>query len=329
MVNYYELLEISQDADKTTVEQAIRKTRRLWNNRANSPDASIRAEAEQHVREIAEAEKILLDADKREEYNRQLAQSPKDDGRDQRPSVDADWEEEFFQAYNSDLGDIAASIAQRVISADSQNGRAWFLYGEALRRGGKIEQSIDPLRRATMLLPNDDGVFRQLGFAYYDLKHLADAYKAFKNASILAPNNSEYHALCANCLRNVGMIPEALEEAKSAHELAPNDDVVRFEFFVALHEDAMAAMAYNRSSGKHLIINKVQLDYVNKALKAMALTIPQDENKAQCTAAMEEIAKIAVDAESIKGGGFLRAGKVGYEYNYEISNSDTRASGKH
>ena len=30
MVNYYELLEISQDADKTTVEQAIRKTRRLW-----------------------------------------------------------------------------------------------------------------------------------------------------------------------------------------------------------------------------------------------------------------------------------------------------------
>ena len=61
MVNYYELLEIPQNADKATIEQAIRKTRRVWNNRANNPDVTIRAEAERHVKEIAEAEKILLD----------------------------------------------------------------------------------------------------------------------------------------------------------------------------------------------------------------------------------------------------------------------------
>ena len=52
MVNYYDLLGVSQDADRATIEQAIKKTRRLWNNRANNPDASIRAEAEQHVRAI-------------------------------------------------------------------------------------------------------------------------------------------------------------------------------------------------------------------------------------------------------------------------------------
>ena len=72
MVNYYELLEISQNADRTTIEQAIKKTRRLWNNRANNPDASIRAEAERHVREVAEAEKILLNDASRAEYDQQL-----------------------------------------------------------------------------------------------------------------------------------------------------------------------------------------------------------------------------------------------------------------
>lgn len=41
MVNYYDLLGVSQDADRATIEQAIKKTRRLWNNRANNPDASI------------------------------------------------------------------------------------------------------------------------------------------------------------------------------------------------------------------------------------------------------------------------------------------------
>ena len=39
MVNYYDLLGVSQDADRATIEQAIKKTRRLWNNRANNPDA--------------------------------------------------------------------------------------------------------------------------------------------------------------------------------------------------------------------------------------------------------------------------------------------------
>ena len=88
VVNYYELLEIPQNADKAAIEQAIKKTRRVWNNRANNPDVAIRAEAEMHVKEIAEAEKILLDASKRQEYDVQLSQAPKNDVVDQTPSDD-------------------------------------------------------------------------------------------------------------------------------------------------------------------------------------------------------------------------------------------------
>lgn len=38
----------------------------------------------------------------------------------------------------------------------------------------------------------------------------------------------------------------------------------------------MKAMAYNRSSGKHLIINKKQLDYVNNLLKTMSVVVPNN-----------------------------------------------------
>ena len=55
MINYYELLEISKDASRDNIEAAIRKMRRTWNNRANNPNADIRAEAEQRIRAIAEA----------------------------------------------------------------------------------------------------------------------------------------------------------------------------------------------------------------------------------------------------------------------------------
>lgn len=328
MVNYYELLSISQDADRASIEQAIKKTRRLWNNRANSPDASIRAEAEQHVREIAEAEKILLNDSKREEYNRQLSQSPRNDGADQQSSGNpSDWEEEYFQAYNRDLTDAAAQIAQRAIAANERNGRAWFLYGEALRRGGNNEGAIGPLQHASLLLPDDAKVYRQLGFAYMDVGKSNDSLKAFYNATNCDPNDSEYYSLRAMLFRNAEMIDEAISEARMAYKMAPNDNSVRFECFFALYEDALRSMSYNRSSGKHLIINKVQLDYVNGLLKEMALTIPEDTNKTKCTTAMDDIVKTVVDAESTKGGFF--SSKPGYQYNYDISNADTRSTGKH
>ena len=328
MVNYYELLSVPQNADCATIEQAIKKARRLWNNRANSPDASIRAEAEQHVREIAEAEKILLNDAKREEYNQQLAQAPSSNGVDPQP-VSSDWEEEYFAAYNRDMTDYAAQVAQRAINANERDGRAWFLYGEALRRGGDYDRAIPPLQKASMILRNDAGVFRQLGFAYQDAGKLGDALQAFYDATRCDPNDSEYYCLRANLFRNADMIDDALSEAKTAFEMTPHDDRVRFEYFLALYEDAMRSMSYNRSSGKHLILNKVQLDYVNGLLKTMALTIPEDGNKPKCTSAMDDIAKLTVDAESIKGGGIFSAGKPGYLYNYEISNADTRSTGKH
>lgn len=326
MVNYYELLEISQNADKVTIEKAIRKTRRLWNNRANNPDASIRAEAELHVKEIAQAEKILLDDSKRQEYDAQLSQAPKSDVEEKTTSGNSDWEEEFFQAYNREMNDYAAQIAQREIQANERNGRAWFLYGEALRRAGNLSQGIDALKRASLLI-NDAGVYRQLGFAYADAGDYGEAYKTFKSASQIDSNDYEYHSLAANCLRMVGMIQEAIAEAKIAYSMNSNDEQVRFEYFVALHEDAMKAMSYNRSSGKHLIINKKQLDYINNILQTMSVVIPKEDDR--CKKAMEEIVQIVVDAESSKGGGFFKAAKPGYEYNYEVSNADTRSTGLH
>ena len=326
MVNYYELLSVPQNADRATIEQAIKKTRRLWNNRANSPDASIRAEAEQHVREIAEAEKILLNDAKREEYNQQLAQAPSSNGVDLggRRIIK---KKKYFAAYNRDMTDYAAQVAQRAINANERDGRAWFLYGEALRRGGDYDRAIPPLQKASMILRNDAGVFRQLGFAYQDAGKLGDALQAFYDATRCNPNDSEFYSLRAALFRRAEMIDDALSEAKKAFEMTPNDDSVRFEYFFALYEDALRSISYNRSSGKHLIINRVQLDYVNGLLKTMALTIPQDSNKAKCTSYMDEIVKYVVDAESTKGGFF--SSKPGYQYNYEISNADTRSTGKH
>ena len=326
MVDYYKLLEVAQDADRIMIEQAIKKTRRLWNNRANSPDSSIRAEAEQHIREIAEAEKILYDSEKRDEYNRQLSQNPPIVETSSSPEVDENWEDEFFQAYDSNMCDYAAQIAQRVINSNERNGRAWFLYGEALRRCGDLSQAINSFQRAIMFSYDSDVVYRQMGITYYDAEAFSDALDSFEKAKKIDPKNAEYYSYMADVYRNMGRINEALSEASVAYGLSPNDNAVRFSYFASLYDAARSAMSYNRSSGKYLITNKVQLDYVNSLLKIMAMCIPQDDSKSNCMQAMDEIVERTVDAETPKGGIFK---KPGYEYNFSISNQETRDSGRH
>lgn len=326
MVNYYELLEIPRDADEKSIEQAIRKTRRLWNNRANNPDINIRTEAEMHVKEIAQAEKILLDQAKRKEYDLQLNQAPKPATKEQPANDDCGWEDEYFRAYDRDMNDYAAQVALEAIRRNERNGRAWFLYGEALRRVEDFTRSIDALKHASLLMDDVD-VYRQLGFAYADFGNYAEAYKSFMQASRMDPEEFEYHSLAANCLRVIGRIQDAIAEAKIAYSMNSENEQARFEYFAALHEDAMRVMAYNRSSGKHLIINKKQLDYINNLLETMSVVVPKSDES--CTKALEEIVKIAIDAESMKGGGFFKASKPGYEYNYEVSNADTRSTGLH
>ena len=327
MVNYYELLGISKSADNDDIISAIRKVRRLWNNRSNNPDGKIRAEAEQHIREIADAETILLDEVKRREYDDRLDNNIEDDPINPPDEDATDWEKEYFAAYNKDLNEYAAQIAQRAIRANERNGRAWFLYGEALRRSGNNAAAIEPLKHATMIIDDDAELYRQLGFAYLDADMPDKALEAFFEATRCNPKDCEYYWLRARILRNLGLIDEALEQSKMGYEVNPEDNDVRLEYFCSLFQDAMRAISYNRSSGKHLIINKVQLSYTKDILKTMAMVLPNDNTRSACSSDMEQLVKLVADAESKKGG--LFSSKLGYQYNYEISNADTRATGKH
>ena len=75
MTDYYKLLNVEPSASADEIQTAIKKVRRVWNTRSTNPNADIRAEAEQCIRDIAQAEKILLDAGERAKYDVALSQS--------------------------------------------------------------------------------------------------------------------------------------------------------------------------------------------------------------------------------------------------------------
>lgn len=68
-MNYYVLLGIAQDADAATIRRAFRALARRYH-----PDAGKGSSAEK-FRELVTAYETLIDANRRHEYNRRLAQT--------------------------------------------------------------------------------------------------------------------------------------------------------------------------------------------------------------------------------------------------------------
>jgi curved DNA-binding protein len=64
-LDYYQILGVSRDADKSDIKKAYRKLARKYH-----PDVNQAADAEEKFKEVNEAYEVLKDADKRQAYDR-------------------------------------------------------------------------------------------------------------------------------------------------------------------------------------------------------------------------------------------------------------------
>lgn len=69
-IDYYELLQVSQDASDEQLREAVRTRRREWQHRVNAPSAEKRILAEARMRQIDQAERLLLNPTERSAYDR-------------------------------------------------------------------------------------------------------------------------------------------------------------------------------------------------------------------------------------------------------------------
>lgn len=72
-LNYYEILGIKPECDSQIVREAINSKIRKLQAQINSPDIKSRESAENEMSVLVEARKILLDPDKRKQYNLEIS----------------------------------------------------------------------------------------------------------------------------------------------------------------------------------------------------------------------------------------------------------------
>ena len=196
MINYYELLEISKDASRDNIEAAIRKMRRTWNNRANNPNADIRAEAEQRIRAIAEAERILLDDSARREYDARLASAPvtgSTSGPSGREADDSeDWISLAIEYDERKDYDSLARLMEKVTRMYPNNARAWVWRGLASEATDSVNDAVYEFKKAISLEPNNAVYHAVLGDLYMDHDENRAAEDEYRTAYRLSPNDNEY-----------------------------------------------------------------------------------------------------------------------------------------
>ena len=132
-VDYYQILGVSRDAEKSDIKKAYRKLARKYH-----PDVNQAANAEDKFKEINEAYEVLKDADKRQAYDR----------------FGADWKhgQQFdgggFQGANysgggfsgGDFSDFFESIFG---GAQQQPGGSPFQHGRQQPRGADLQLKLD------------------------------------------------------------------------------------------------------------------------------------------------------------------------------------------
>lgn len=75
--NYYEILGISPDASQEEIEKTLHEQLRKWSRRLNAPTMAKRHEAEKMLAKLEKMKEVLLDEEKRKQYDQELNKEKK------------------------------------------------------------------------------------------------------------------------------------------------------------------------------------------------------------------------------------------------------------
>jgi tetratricopeptide (TPR) repeat protein len=183
MADYYLLLDVRRSASAEEIRAAITAQRRIWVRRQSSPDPERRTEAEQRVRDIDQAERTLLDPERRRAYDTQGPAAPVVPARDEtnrmpppRPTthnVDETGSAEFHirrgDAY-LDSGRWPLAIAEYEAARERDPENVDALEGIALAylNSGRTNEGLKVLDQALAEQPENENVKNTLANALYN-----------------------------------------------------------------------------------------------------------------------------------------------------------------
>jgi len=240
MVNYYAQLKVSPTASEEEIKKAINRELRVWSNRTNAPQMERRQEAEKMVKQLEEAERILLNAAQRKEYDLQLKTAPTEERQvDEAVLRDtADLVQEGWRLLIQGNIPDALFVATKATEKDASNPEAWALLGQAKYRWGDLEDAIYEYKRAVNLRPNEASYYFDLGCVYESAERWNDALLQFQRASQIDPATTMYRASIGILFIKNEKYKEGIDILERCVNEDPNNETFKWYLAIAYTDSA-------------------------------------------------------------------------------------------
>lgn len=128
----------------------------------------------------------------------------------------------LFEYYRSDQLEEFEKLATTMTKEYPNHQIGWKALGAALRQTGRVIESIEPLKRAVNLLPQDVESQSNLGSSLREAGRLDEAEATLREALRVNPEYVEAHYNLGNTLQELGKLKEAEVSLRKATALKPD-----------------------------------------------------------------------------------------------------------
>jgi curved DNA-binding protein CbpA len=296
VLDFYRLLGVAETADSESIKKAIREQRRTWNKRAGQSDPTRRAQAEERIRQIAEAERVLLDPHRREAFDRQV--KPAWDAAPHGPAASSgtrDWMAAAREYAASGNAASALYAAREAISHDGASHEAWSIRANSSFVLGNFQDAEFEFKEAIRLQPDNPEYHFDLAEAYTGRHEWKSALDEYEMSLRLAPGNPVYRTAIANVYIQNAVPERALALMDAVVKEHPNVAVFQYYLALALHDTNLAKWTKLRN-GKFLITSPAQIA-VTRDMSGRALGLRFDDPPLR--ASLEDNLRFADQAEAM------------------------------
>ena len=273
VVDYYALLGVAADAAPREINRALKTLRAAIQQDASKP----LAERQRLLDLTGEARPVLLDAERRAEYDARLA-AARGSGREVSLPVAGQPVRSSHELIREagaalDRGDLqtAGDITGRaVVSLDT--GEAWALHARVLGMLNQPGQAVEAARCAVARAPGEAEHHAVLGEAL-EAAGSSEATQVYQALHRLAPGDPRGATGIARSLAGGKRFGDALEVIEPVHERYPADPVVAHAFATALCGWALTRPGEYFDDGRWFITSAEQYEQMVKAV-GRALDLP-------------------------------------------------------
>jgi tetratricopeptide (TPR) repeat protein len=292
MINYYSALNLPPTASEHQIKDALNRELRMWSNRTNAPQMQRRQEAERKVKQLEEAEAILLDSSRKAEYDKKLRTAPPEEA-SARAEVDlADVEpgkdliQEGWELLITDRVADAIYVATKATEFEGKNPEAWALLAQAKFRWGEVDDAIYEYKRAIKLKPNEAEYYFDIGCVFESAERWQEAVDSYGRASKVNPQVTMYRAAIGSVYVRLEMHDEAIPILEQC--VAEEGDNDTYQWFLAI---AYRDMAVNKTTrvGDRFIFHTEQAATFGQQYfsKALALHFSDDDLRKEIRSNLE------------------------------------------